>query len=472
MKVEQVYSNCLAQAGYYIESNGEAAIIDPLRDTSIYLEMAKRNGATIRCIFETHFHADFVSGHLDLARETGSWIVYGPTAEPGFDAIIADDGQKFRIGAVTIQLLHTPGHTMESSCFLLYDETGEKKMLFTGDTLFLGDVGRPDLAQDATGMSKEMLAGLLYDSIHNKILPLPDDIILYPAHGAGSACGKQMSTDRFDTLGHQKKINYALAPGLTIEDFIVKVLEGLLPPPRYFPVNAQMNKYGYGSIHEILQHGNKALEVETFKKLWTEGQAMILDTRKGEDFAKGFIPGSVNIGIDGDFAPWAGTLIKNNKQSILLVAPEGREEETIIRLARVGYDHCTGFLKGGIDAWIKENLPIDRIRTVSASGFNDLLKSSYGINIVDVRRKPEFDEEHISGVIHLPLEYVHEQFGKLDPEQTYYVYCAGGYRSMIFISLLQSKGYHKLVNVEGGFQTLKEIGSLYITRKQNTVGVL
>jgi hydroxyacylglutathione hydrolase len=463
MIIEQIYTGCLAQGAYYIESNGEAAIIDPLREVQPYIEKAAKNGATIKYIFETHFHADFVSGHIDLSKKTGASIVYGPNAACAFGCISATDNQIFQLGNLQIKVLHTPGHTMESSCFLLIDETGKEKALFSGDTLFIGDVGRPDLAQKVKAeLTEDILAAHLYDSLRNKIMPLADDIIVYPAHGAGSACGKNMSKETTDTLGNQKKTNYALRVDMTKEEFVKEVLTGLVAPPAYFPLNVLMNIQGYDSIDTVLARGNHALSPQAFDVAANETNAVILDTRDPEIFAKGFLPNSINIGIDGSFAPWVGTLITDIKQPILLVADEGREEEVVTRLARVGYDYCIGYLAGGFDAWKNVGNEIDTIESINAETlFN--IGSENEISIVDVRKKSEFDSEHIIDAENLPLDFINQNFTSIDKNKTHYIHCAGGYRSMIFISILKARGYNNLINVAGGFKSIKEQGKFQIT---------
>jgi glyoxylase-like metal-dependent hydrolase (beta-lactamase superfamily II)/rhodanese-related sulfurtransferase len=463
MIIEQIYTGCLAQGAYYIESNGEAAIIDPLREVQPYIEKATKNGATIKYIFETHFHADFVSGHIDLSKKTGASIVYGPNAACAFGCISATDNQIFQLGNLQIKVLHTPGHTMESSCFLLIDETGKEKALFSGDTLFIGDVGRPDLAQKVKAeLTEDILAAHLYDSLRNKIMPLADDIIVYPAHGAGSACGKNMSKETTDTLGNQKKTNYALRIDMTKEEFVKEVLTGLVAPPAYFPLNVLMNIQGYDSIDTVLARGNHALSPQAFDVAANETNAVILDTRDPEIFAKGFLPNSINIGIDGSFAPWVGTLITDIKQPILLVADEGREEEVVTRLARVGYDYCIGYLAGGFDVWKNAGNEIDTIESINAETlFN--IGSENEISIVDVRKKSEFDSEHIIDAENLPLDFINQNFTSIDKNKTHYIHCAGGYRSMIFISILKARGYNNLINVAGGFKSIKEQGKFQIT---------
>lgn len=461
MKVEQIYTGCLAQGAYYIESNGEAAIVDPLREIATYIEKAKKDNAVIKYVLETHFHADFVSGHIDLAKETGATIVYGPTAVPSFDAHIAADGEMLKLGNVTIKVIHTPGHTMESTCFLLIDEKGKETALFSGDTLFIGDVGRPDLAQKVKAeLTEDILAGHLYDSLRNKIMPLSNDIIVYPAHGAGSACGKNMSKETTDSLGHQKETNYALNPKLSRDEFKKQVLTGLVTPPSYFPMNVLMNIQGYDSISEVLERGQHSLSPAAFEAAANETGAVVLDTRKAEDFARGFIPNSINIGIDGSFAPWVGALIPDVKQQILIIADEGREEEVVTRLARVGYDFCIGYLEGGFTAWERAGYETDSVKQVDTSWLAD----NYGkVNILDVRKKSEFDSEHVVDAENAPLDFINDSMLKVNKDKTYYVHCAGGYRSMVFISILKARGYENLVDIAGGFKALKETGKLPIT---------
>lgn len=460
MKVEQIYTGCLAQGAYYIESNGEAAVIDPLREVQPYIDRAAKDSAKIKYVFETHFHADFVSGHIDLAKKTGAQIIYGPTAKPGFKAIVAEDDQVFKLGDVTIKVLHTPGHTMESSCYLLTDEDGKDIGLFSGDTLFIGDVGRPDLAQKAAHMTQEQLAETLYDSLHNKIMPLANDIIVYPAHGAGSACGKNMSKETTDTLGHQKETNYALQD-LTKAEFVKQVVTGLVAPPTYFPMNVAMNKEGYDSIDTVLERGQHALTPEGFEAAANETGALILDTRSPQDFAKGFIPNSINIGIDGNFAPWVGALIPDIKQQILIVSDQGREEEIVTRLARVGYDNAIGFLKGGFEAWKTAGKETDRIKSVSVDEFASAVEN--GASVLDVRKKSEYDSEHIISAENAPLDFINDNMSQVDKGKTYYVHCAGGYRSMIFTSILRARGYENLIDVDGGFKAIKDSGKFEIT---------
>ncbi len=463
MNIEQIYTGCLAQGAYYIESNGEAVVIDPLREVDPYIQKAERNKAKIKYVFETHFHADFVSGHVDLSQKTGAPIVYGPTAKPDFKAHIAKDGEEFKVGKVTFKVLHTPGHTMESSCYLLKDENGKEVALFSGDTLFIGDVGRPDLAQKAAHMTQEELAATLFDSLRNKIMPLDNDIIVYPAHGAGSACGKNMSKETSDTLGHQKATNYALRANMTKEEFVKEVTTGLLPPPAYFPLNVMLNKQGYESIDEVMKRGNIALSPEAFETAANETGALILDTRDAQTFAKGFIPNSINIGIDGSFAPWVGAMIPDIKQQILIVDEPGREEEVITRLARVGYDYTIGYLKGGIEAWKKAGKEIDEIKSINADQLAEIMKKDKDIKILDVRKPGEYQSEHVANAENAPLDFINDSMLKVDKDKTYYVHCAGGYRSMIFASVLKARGYDKLIDINGGFKEIKESGKIKTT---------
>jgi hydroxyacylglutathione hydrolase len=459
MKVDQIYTGCLAEAAYYIESNGEVAIIDPLRETKPYIERAERNGAKIKYILETHFHADFVSGHIDLAKKTGAKIVFGPTATPAYEAYVAKDGEELKLGNVKLKVLHTPGHTMESTTYLLIDEKGKENSIFTGDTLFIGDVGRPDLVQKLkVEVTPQILGGHLYDSLRNKIMPLPDDVIVYPGHGAGSACGKNMSKETTDTLGHQKKVNYALRANMTKEEFIKAVTEGLVEPPQYFPLNVLMNiKGGLGSIDEVIAKGRHPLTAKEFQTVWESMDALVLDTRTKEEFVTGHIPGSIFIGIDDNFAPWAGTLITDMKQPILFLATEGREEEVVIRLSRVGYDNTMGYLKGGMDAWKKAGFDSAMIKEISAQDFDTLYEmDSQHINLLDARRKSEFDSEHLVGAVNFPLDFINQNMSQLDRNKKYYIHCAGGYRSVIMASLLKSRGYNNLVNIRGGYKALSQ----------------
>lgn len=458
MKIEQIYTGCLAQGAYYIESAGEAAIIDPLREIDPYLKTAKESGAKIKYIFETHFHADFVSGHLTLSKETGAPIVYGPTAEPSFEAIIAKDQQEFKLGKITIVALHTPGHTMESTTYLLRDENGKDHAIFSGDTLFLGDVGRPDLAQKAAHMTQEELAGTLFDSLRNKIMPLADDVIVYPAHGAGSACGKNMMKETVDTLGNQKKMNYALRADMTRDEFIDEVTDGLLPPPQYFPLNVKMNKEGYEDIDKVLERGTQALTPDAFEAAANETGAVVLDVRHQDDFAKGHVPRSIFIGLDGSFAPWVGALVADVKQPILLVTPEGREEETITRLSRVGFDHTLGFLKDGIEAWKAAGKETDTVDSINAEELKELIEEKEEVPVYDVRKESEYQAEHVENANLTPLDYINDHLSEFPEKETFYVHCAGGYRSMIASSILKSRGIHNLVDVAGGFADIKKAG--------------
>lgn len=463
MKVEQIYTGCLAQGAYYIESDGEAVVIDPLREVEPYIRKAEANNAKIKYVFETHFHADFVSGHVDLARKTGASIVYGPTANPDFAAHIAKDGEEFKVGKVIFKVLHTPGHTMESACYLLKDENGKDTALFSGDTLFIGDVGRPDLAQKAAHMTQEELAATLFHSLRNKIMTLSDDIIVYPAHGAGSACGKNMSKETTDTLGHQKVSNYALRANITKEEFVKEVTAGLLPPPAYFPLNVMLNKQGYESIDEVLKRGNIGLSPAAFETAANETGALILDTRDAQIFAKGFVPNSINIGIDGSFAPWVGAMIPDIKQQILIVDEPGREEEVITRLARVGYDYTIGYLQGGIEAWKKAGREIDTIKSINANELAEIMKKDKNVNVVDVRKQSEYLSEHMENAENAPLDFINDSMLKIDKNKPSYVYCAGGYRSMIFASILKARGYDKLIDINGGFKDIKDSGKIMVT---------
>ena len=456
MKIEQIYTGCLAQGAYYIESEGEAVVIDPLREVESYIEKSQKDKAKIKYVFETHFHADFVSGHLDLAQKTGASIVYGPTAQPGFDAYIAKDQEEFKVGKVRFRVLHTPGHTMESSCFLLLDENGQEKALFSGDTLFIGDVGRPDLAQKAAHMTQEQLAETLFDSLRNKVMTLSDSVVVYPAHGAGSACGKNMSKETMDTLGHQKKTNYALRADMTKAEFVKEVTTGLMPPPAYFPLNVAMNKHGYDSIDEVIQRGTHALSPRAFDAAANETDALVLDTRDAQKFSEGFVPNAINIGIDGNFAPWVGALIPDIKQQILLVTEPGREEEVVTRLARVGYDYCIGYLAGGFDAWKNAGMEVDKIERVTAVQLADILQTNPEVPVFDVRKQSEYLSEHIQEVENAPLDFINESMLSIPKDQTVYVHCAAGYRSMIFASILRARGYDNLVDVIGGFKAMKE----------------
>lgn len=463
MKIEQIYTGCLAQGAYYIESEGEAVVIDPLREVEPYLEKAAKDGARIKYVFETHFHADFVSGHVDLSQKTGAPIVYGPTANPGFKAHIAQDGEEFNVGKLTFRVLHTPGHTMESTCFLLIDEKGKEKALFSGDTLFIGDVGRPDLAQKAAHLTQEQLAETLYDSLRNKVMTLPDDTIVYPAHGAGSACGKNMSKETYDSLGHQKATNYALRANMTKAEFVKEVTTGLMPPPAYFPLNVAMNKQGYDSIDAVIQRGTHALSPRAFETAANETGALVLDTRDAQTFSEGFVPNSINIGIDGNFAPWVGALIPDIKQEILLVTEPGREEEVVTRLARVGYDYCIGYLDGGFDAWKKAGMEVDAIQRITPDQLADILATEPNAPVFDVRKSSEYLSEHVEKAENAPLDYINESMLAIPKDKTVYVHCAGGYRSMIFASILRARGYDNLVDVSGGFKGIKDTGKFKVS---------
>ena len=454
MTVEQIYTGCLAQGAYYIASNGEAVIIDPLREVGPYLDRAEKDGVTIKYILETHFHADFVSGHIDLAAKTGAKIVYGPTANTAFDCHIAQDGEVLKVGDVTIHVLHTPGHTMESTTYLLKDESGKDHAIFSGDTLFLGDVGRPDLAQKAATMTQEDLAGILFDSLRNKIMVLGDDVIVYPGHGAGSSCGKNMSKETVGTIGEQKATNYALRANMTKEEFVAEVTDGLLPPPAYFPENVRLNKTGYESLDKVMERGLRPLSVDAFEVAANERDALILDTRHQNTFIHGFIPQSIFIGIQGSFAMWVGALIPDIKQEILVVADPGMEEEVVTRLSRVGYDNCIGFLDGGFDAWKNSGKEVDALSQVTA----EELKGIEGATVVDVRKSGEYLSEHLIDAIHVELDYINDQMASVPQEGTFYVHCAGGYRSVIASSILKARGYHNMVDVAGGFKAIKEAG--------------
>ncbi|MDY8134905.1 MBL fold metallo-hydrolase [Aquimarina sp. 2201CG5-10] len=457
MKIEQIYTGCLAQGAYYIESNGEVAIIDPLREVKPYIEKASEDKAVIKYIFETHFHADFVSGHVTLAKETGADIVFGPNAETSFEALIAKDGQEFKIGDITIIALHTPGHTMESTTYLLRDKNNKDHAIFSGDTLFLGDVGRPDLAQKAAHMTQEELAATLFDSLRTKIMPLADDVIVYPAHGAGSACGKNMMKETVDTLGNQKKMNYALRADMSKEEFVKEVTDGLLPPPLYFPLNVKMNKEGYADIDEVIERGVTPLSPQDFEAVANKTGAIILDVRHQSQYIKGHIPRSIFIGIDGGFAPWVGALIADVQQPILLVAPNGRVEETITRLSRVGFDNTLGFLEGSFDAWKKADKDYDTITSIPASELKDILEKEEA-PVFDVRKQSEFSAEHIEKAYHTPLDFLNDYLTDFPDDKTFYVHCAGGYRSVIAASILKSRGIHNLVDIAGGFKDIKEVG--------------
>ncbi len=454
MIVEQIYTGCLAQGAYYLESDGEAAVIDPLRETKPYLDRASKSGAKIKYVFETHFHADFVSGHLDLSKQTGAPIVYGPNAKPGFEAHIARDGEEFRIGKFTLRAIHTPGHTLESTCYLLIDEQGRQRYLFTGDTLFIGDVGRPDLAQKVGSVTIEDLAGMLYDSLDQKIKVLDDEVIVYPAHGAGSACGKNMSKETFDSLGHQKRVNYALLANGK-EQFIREVTDGLAPPPYYFPKNVELNKNGYESFETVLERGAKPLSPDDFERTAEAHGALVLDTRKPEEFCASFVPRSISIGVDGDFAPWVGTLITDIKQPLLLVCPTGREEEVVTRLARVGYENVLGYLDGGVAAWASAGKETDSMRSVTAETFAEAFSKS-PLPLFDVRRPGEYEAEHLTEARHVSLAEINDKMSEFHQTGDQYIHCAGGYRSVIAASILKARGIHNVVNILGGYKALAQ----------------
>jgi len=453
MKIEQIYTGCLAEAAYYIESNGEAAIIDPLREVQPYLKKAKLAGATIKYIFETHFHADFVSGHVDLAQQSGAQIIYGPTAQTTFDSYIASDGETFKIGDLTITALHTPGHTLESTTYLLSDQSGKPYCIFTGDTLFIGDVGRPDLVQKGV-QSMEDMAGTLYDSLQSKILSLPDEILVYPAHGAGSACGKHMSKETFDTLGHQKEVNYALKTK-DKTDFIAQVTSGILPPPQYFAKNASINKNGYESFAEVQRKGLIPMDPAEFEATVNHTGALILDTRDAQEFAKCFIPSAINIGLNGQFAPWVGALIADLKQPLLLIVEEGMAEEAITRLARVGYDETIGYLEGGIAAWIAAGKPVETITSISVADFAALLDTDPYLAVIDVRKTGEYETGHLEVALTNPLDYINDWTNDLNPAKTYFIHCAGGYRSMVAASILKARGVTNVIDIAGGYAAMK-----------------
>jgi len=454
MKIEQIYTGCLAQGAYYITSKGEAAIIDPLRETQPYIERLEKDAVKLKYIFETHFHADFVSGHIDLSKKTNAPIVYGPNAACEFESIVATDGQIFEIGDVKIKVLHTPGHTMESTTYLLIDENGKDHAIFSGDTLFLGDVGRPDLAQKAANMTQEGLAGLLYESLMHKILPLSDDVIVFPAHGAGSACGKNMMKETVDTLGNQKKMNYALNQP-SKEAFIAAVLDGLTPPPAYFGMNVAMNKKGYSSFESVLNNGMKALSPDEFEMAAEANGALILDTRNNAEFHKAFVPQSINIGLNGDFAPWVGAMIADVKQPILLITDLGMEEEAVTRLARVGFDNQIGHLAGGIQSWIESGKEFDLVNRISAEQFAKEVKIGES-KVIDIRKESEYAAEHVNEAYSKPLAYINDWVKDINPSEHFYLHCAGGYRSMIASSILQARGYRNFSEVEGGFKAIAQ----------------
>ena len=457
MNIEQIYTGCLAQGAYFIESEDEAIVIDPLRETEPYIQRAKERGVKIKYILETHFHADFVSGHVDLAKKTGATIVFGPSAETKFDSYIAKDGEILELGKIKIKVLHTPGHTPESTCFLLIDENDKEQCIFTGDTLFIGDVGRPDLAQKATHLSQEDLAGWLFDSLRKKIMPLPNELIVYPAHGAGSACGKNMSSETWDTLGHQKETNYALRANMTKEEFVKEVTDGLEQPPQYFAKNVAMNKSGYKAIDKVMEAGSTELSVEAFETLLDE-DILVLDVRDKADFVKGFIPGSVFIGLDGQFAPWVGTLIPDLQQKIVIVAPDGQGPETAMRLARVGYDNALGFLKGGFEAWKEAGKDVDTLKTISVKELDSTYKNNPSMHILDVRKPGEWEATHITTAQHLSLDTLNSHMSEIQTENQYYVHCKSGYRATIAASILKWRGYKNLIATHGDFDDIKTSG--------------
>ncbi len=455
MKIEQLYTGCIAQAAYYIESNGEAALFDPLREVQPYLEKAQKDNAKIKYIFETHFHADFVSGHLDLAQKSGGTIVFGPTAQPAFEALIATDQQVFKVGDYTITALHTPGHTLESTCYLLTDENGKQHGIITGDTLFIGDLGRPDLAQSLTKeLTQEILAGYLFDSLRTKIMPLEDTLIVYPSHGAGSACGKNMSKETTDTLGNQKRTNYALRADMSKEEFTKELLNGLGTPPAYFPQNVLLNINGYESIDTVLKKGNIGLTASEFNQISKQDDVIILDVRSENDFVIAHIPNSIFIGIQGSFAPWVGALLRNVTQKIALVIPEGREEETITRLSRVGFDQVLGYLNGGISSWIEAGYKTDSIRSVSPEEFSKNYTSK--TLVIDARNPGEYQAEHVKDAHNIPLDRINENIENIPVSDEFYLHCAGGYRSVIMASILKLNGIHHFINVEKGMNGIKQ----------------
>ena len=467
MLIQQLYTSCLAQGAYYIQSENEAAIIDPLREYKPYMDLALKNNAKIKYIFETHFHADFVSGHIDLSAHTGAEIIFGPNAQTDFKSVIAVDQQEFKIGKLTIKVLHTPGHTLESTTYLLLDENQKPHSIFSGDTLFIGDVGRPDLAIKSD-LTPEDLAGMLYDSLHQKIMPLPDDVIVYPAHGAGSACGKNMSKETFDTLGNQKKVNYALG-NLTKDEFIKELTTGILPAPQYFAKNANLNKSGYGNYDKITSNGTRPLSILETKELLNTTNAIILDVRKPQDFAKEHIPNSIYIGIDGQFAPWVGALITDLKQAIILLTPENRESEAVMRLTRVGYDNCIGYIEGGIDAWKKAGNDISNIKSIDANEFIKAYNTSI-LNVLDVRKPGEYESNHLENICSKPLDFITDWEDSIDKDKEYHIHCAGGYRSMITASLLKRKGFNKLIDIAGGFAAIAQTGVKTISNACSSKG--
>ena len=456
MKIEQIYTGCLSQGTYYIESNGEVAIIDPLREIDTYLKLAKENNAKIKYIFETHIHADFVSGHLTLSKATGAPIIFGPNTITSYPVTIAEDQQVFKLGNLTFVALHTPGHTLESTTYLLKDNLGKDHAIFTGDTLFIGDVGRPDLAQKQSGKTQRDMAGMLFDSLRKKIMPLSDDVIVYPAHGAGSACGKKISRETFSTLGNQKSSNYALNKSLSKEEFINELTEGLESPPAYFPMNVKMNQEGYNHIENILRKNLNPLDTDEFEKLANQSGVLILDVRNQIQFAEEHIPGSIFIGIDGGFAPWVGAIVGDVKRPILLITPKGREKETITRLARVGFDNALGFLEGGLSSWKVKGRKTDSVSTIEASKLGKKIFDQ--TKIIDVRKNSEFSNGHLKNALNIPLDQLSENFDKIPLEGNFFVHCAGGYRSMIASSILKSRGIDSMTDIIGGFSAIKSSG--------------
>ncbi|WP_088339921.1 MBL fold metallo-hydrolase [Robiginitalea sediminis] len=459
MKVEQIYTGCLAHAAYYIESKGEAAVFDPLREVQPYIDRAQIDNAEIKYVFETHFHADFVSGHLDLRKKTGAEIVFGPIAKPGYEALVAEDGQVFQVGDYKVKVIHTPGHTMESTTYLLIDDKGKEHGIITGDTLFIGDVGRPDLAQHVVSdLTEEKLAGHLFDSLRNKIMPLSDDLIVYPNHGAGSACGKMMSKETTDTLGNQKKVNYALRADMTKEEFIKELLTGLTTPPGYFPQNVLMNIKGYESLDEIMERGTQPLDPAAFEAAAEESGALVLDTRDAEEFAKGFVPNSINIGLEGNFAQWVGEMIPDVQHPILLITDAGKEEEAVTRLSRVGYDNTLGYLRGGFENWAKSGKDVEQTGRITVAELEKQVKDGKAPLVIDVRKKSEFDSEHLIDAANIPLNEINQHLAEFPKDKPFVLHCQGGYRSMIAASILKQRGWDNFVDVIGGFDEIKESG--------------
>ena len=454
MKVEQIYTKCLSQGSYYIESNNEVAIIDPLREVDVYISKAKTSNSKIKYIFETHIHADFISGHLNLAKKSGAEIVYGPKAETSFENIVAKDYQEFKIGDITIVAIHTPGHTIESTTYLLKDSSGKDHAIFTGDTLFLGDVGRPDLSQNSS-MSNRDLASMLFDSLRNKIMTLSDDVIIYPGHGEGSSCGKDLSSETIGKLGDQKRTNYALRENMTKDEFIREVLDGLLDPPKYFPDNVMLNKEGYDESDEIINRSFNSLTAKEVNNMLNE-KVTILDVRSVEDFSSSHIPGSIFIGLDGRFAPWVGEILEDVSKKLILIAPEGREKEAITRLSRVGFDNVIGYLEGGINSWIKNGGSINKVLNESASKFSTINNNK---DILDVRSKNEHRSESLLNSINIPLIDLSKSIDKVSFEKTFYVHCKGGYRSMIAASILLANGISNFSNIPGGYDKIKNYNS-------------